>query len=140
MIRIQRLDCEKTEKSRWQLILGHSYRVRVNTPGSNHLIRILTVCTANVCRSPLAAALLSELFETGTSLEIISAGTQAIEGLSICPEAALSLAAHGGDFASSTKHLSHRIEGTIIDSSEPSTCLHFGSAINCGPAVTGRQT
>jgi len=54
---------------------------------------ILVVCTANVCRSPAAAALLRAA--AGPDLPIVSAGTQALPGSPACPEASRWLAALG---------------------------------------------
>jgi len=50
-------------------------------------MRILTVCTANICRSPLAAALLSQDLTgaLGAPLEILSRGTRAEDGYPACP-------------------------------------------------------
>ena len=50
-------------------------------------MRILTVCTANICRSPLAAALLSQNLagELGVPVEILSRGTRAEDGYPACP-------------------------------------------------------
>lgn len=48
--------------------------------------RILTVCTGNLCRSPLAALLLERGLE-GTGIEVSSAGTHAPDGLPMTPRA-----------------------------------------------------
>lgn len=47
-------------------------------------LRVLTICTGNICRSPAAAALLGASFP-GT-LEISSAGIRAVEGADIDPQ------------------------------------------------------
>lgn len=53
--------------------------------------RILVVCTANVCRSPLAAALVAAALERAdvAGVEVSSAGTSAIPGAPLCHEAQL---------------------------------------------------
>lgn len=56
---------------------------------STELFRVLTVCTANICRSPAAARLLQLRFErtgqlTAADYVIASAGTHAINGAPAC--------------------------------------------------------
>lgn len=62
-------------------------------------LRVLFVCTGNICRSPIAERLASaygaELQMSG--FEAVSAGTRAVVGRSIHPEAALVLSSLGGD-------------------------------------------
>lgn len=48
--------------------------------------RVLVVCTANICRSPVAAALLEDGL-TGTGIRVHSAGTRAVTGSRPTPEA-----------------------------------------------------
>lgn len=50
-------------------------------------VRLLVVCTANICRSPSAAAVVRRAGLPG--LQVASAGTQAAEGLPGCPAAPL---------------------------------------------------
>jgi protein-tyrosine phosphatase len=60
--------------------------------------RILTVCTGNVCRSPfIERALQSELDRSWGAgvVEVTSAGTGALTGSAMEPQAAALLAAHG---------------------------------------------
>jgi protein-tyrosine phosphatase len=49
-------------------------------------VRVLVVCTANICRSPTAAALLRS--RTGPAVEVMSAGTHARRDDPVCPVAA----------------------------------------------------
>ncbi|MFN8588057.1 MAG: low molecular weight protein arginine phosphatase [Candidatus Eisenbacteria bacterium] len=50
-------------------------------PSSDSSVRVLFVCTGNTCRSPLAvAALVAELGEEASRVEVGSAGTAALEG------------------------------------------------------------
>lgn len=60
--------------------------------------RILTVCTGNICRSPLAEALLRERLR-GLPVEVHSAGTHALVGHGMTTQT-LELAAHAGVDAS----------------------------------------
>lgn len=46
---------------------------------------ILTVCTANICRSPVAERLLADVF--GPEVRVSSAGAKAVVGAPACPEA-----------------------------------------------------
>ena len=58
------------------------------------MIEVLTVCTGNVCRSPLAEALLRERLAP-LDIRVRSAGTRALIGSAMTPEA-LRLAADNG--------------------------------------------
>ena len=66
--------------------------------------RIITVCTGNICRSPMAALMLAEAFAAeGLTAVVDSAGTTAYEvGRPIDPRAARTLLAHG---LASDRHL-----------------------------------
>lgn len=62
--------------------------------------RVLVVCTGNVCRSPLAAAVLRKHLEPcGTDVVVASAGLQALEGRPIDPPVAAEAARLGVDVA-----------------------------------------
>ncbi|MGH1550687.1 hypothetical protein ACRAWB_16490 [Leifsonia poae] len=60
---------------------------------------ILLVCTANICRSPLAAGLLDAALrpQHDSSLQVLSAGTTAVEGAPICPTSMHQLRARHGE-------------------------------------------
>lgn len=52
-------------------------------------LRVLSVCTGNICRSPFAAQLLAARFAAaGIDAEVTSAGTHAMVGQAMTPEAA----------------------------------------------------
>ncbi|HLM19682.1 MAG TPA: low molecular weight phosphotyrosine protein phosphatase, partial [Acidimicrobiia bacterium] len=54
--------------------------------GENQPLRILVVCTANQCRSPLTAAMIARrAAESGVELVVTSAGTQAVDGMPATP-------------------------------------------------------
>ncbi|WP_307805132.1 low molecular weight phosphatase family protein [Microbacterium sp. BLY] len=66
-------------------------------------LTILTVCTGNICRSPLAEVLLRQRLEA-LGVRVHSAGTHALEGHGM-PEEALELAARAGaDPAAAAAH------------------------------------
>lgn len=60
---------------------------RIVTIGHNGRVRLLFVCTANICRSPSAAAMVGDAGLPG--IEVDSAGTQALPGRPGCPAAPL---------------------------------------------------
>lgn len=61
--------------------------------------RVLVVCTANVCRSPMGEALLRRSAEAkGLDVEVRSAGVR-VPGLPVDPDAVRALAVHGLDIA-----------------------------------------
>lgn len=66
------------------------------------LARVLTVCTGNICRSPMAERLLRvglvERFgDDAAQVEVTSAGTGALAGSAMAPHAAHQLRGLGGD-------------------------------------------
>lgn len=62
---------------------------------SVYLLKIITVCTGNICRSPLAAAMIQTSL-VGHAVEVVSAGTRSRDGSPMTPEA-LKLAADRGE-------------------------------------------
>lgn len=61
-----------------------------------HLFTIVTVCTGNICRSPLAEQILQIRLSSNPCFEISSAGLHAVVGSPMDPDAADQLRAHGG--------------------------------------------
>ena len=43
-------------------------------------MKILTVCTGNICRSPMAEGIIRMIFEADQSIDVSSSGTHAVEG------------------------------------------------------------
>jgi protein-tyrosine phosphatase len=75
-------------------------------------VRILTVCTGNICRSPYAAALLREGLQGARPgvFEVTSAGTHALVGRPMEPAAVTRLGALGlADDAFRARLLTHRL-------------------------------
>ncbi|WP_104195976.1 low molecular weight phosphatase family protein [Cryobacterium sp. M15] len=74
--------------------------------------RILMVCTGNICRSPLAEQLLREDLRTaGIDAVITSAGTRAMTGSDMTPEAAALSSQYG---ASHTRHVARQLTEELI--------------------------
>ncbi|TFC24397.1 hypothetical protein E3O25_14505 [Cryobacterium sp. TMT1-3] len=77
-----------------------------------HTPRILIVCTGNICRSPLAEQLLREnLRAAGIDAVVSSAGTHAMIGSVMTPEAAALSSQYG---ASSTQHVARQLTEQLI--------------------------
>ena len=74
--------------------------------------RVLMVCTGNIYRSPLAAALLRAAVDGGPRLKVTSAGTHALVGVRMAPEAA-SLAARLGA-PNRPEHRARALESSMI--------------------------
>jgi len=75
-------------------------------------VRILTVCTGNICRSPYAAVLLREGLQWARpgAFEVTSAGTHALVGHAMDPASAALLAGKGlSDDGFRARLLTHRL-------------------------------
>ncbi|WP_104083270.1 hypothetical protein [Cryobacterium sp. Y11] len=74
--------------------------------------RILIVCTGNICRSPLAEQLLrASLSAAGIDAVVTSAGTRAMTGSAMTPEAAVLSTQYG---AASTDHIARQLTEQLI--------------------------
>ncbi len=81
-------------------------------------MKILFVCTGNVCRSPMAEAFLRHTLEDGAggaSVEVASAGSDAREGEEAPAEVVDVMLAHGIDL---TGHRAHRLTAEDVESSD----------------------
>ena len=75
-------------------------------------LRVLVVCTANVCRSPMAQALLHHhCREVGVDVSVRSAGTKEFD-LPVDPLAVEALATYGLDIS---QHQPRRLDRSIVD-------------------------
>lgn len=79
---------------------------------------ILVVCSGNLCRSPLAEAILRRrlVHQLGDAAPTVrSAGTIAVDGEPVTPEGELVAAEHGLD---TSRHAATRLEPTLLRGSE----------------------
>ena len=73
---------------------------------------VLFVCTANICRSPMAEGLfLSKLGANSAQWHVESAGTWAVEGMPVAQRTQAILTERGIDFNS---HRSHLVTGNML--------------------------
>ncbi len=113
--------------------------VNPTAPASERLT-ILTVCTGNICRSPLAEVLLRQRLEP-LGVRVHSAGTHALEGHGM-PEEALELVTQGG--ADSAIALAHRarylVEPYVADADLVLTMAreHRSAVVKMMPAALRR--
>ena len=78
-------------------------------------VRVLVVCTANVCRSPMAAALLQHRCdELGVEVSVSSAGVQAHQ-LPVDPDAVAVLAEQGLDISA---HQPRPLDRELLDEAD----------------------
>ncbi len=78
--------------------------------------RVLFVCTANICRSPMAQAIFDALAEDGDlPFRAESAGTAALEGRTIAPNAVAALEEAG---IYPGPHRSRRVDEAMIEEAE----------------------
>jgi protein-tyrosine phosphatase len=85
------------------------------------LFTILVVCTANVCRSPLAAFTLRQHLvggDGGQDFAVVSAGTLARTGQAICPRAASSTAPHDDGVRYAEQHASQRVSEELVEAAD----------------------
>lgn len=85
------------------------------------MFTLLVVCTANVCRSPLAAYVLGRRLTggiAGQDFAVVSAGTRARAGLAICPRVALGLSATDEGARYSEQHASQPLTEQLIAASD----------------------
>src|SRR3954469_22194229 len=85
---------------------------------------IITVCTANICRSPMAAALLQHAFaaqpEPWRSVKVISAGVAARTGEPVSENSVFALRKGGRDISS---HRSQPLTQRILDEALAVICM-----------------
>lgn len=100
---------------------------------------VLLVCSGNTCRSPMAAALLKQLWQEanpGWDLEVQSAGTGAFPGDRAAEHAVTVMHERGLDLST---HRSQVVpEGKSFDLVLTMTRSHRDAILACQPALAGR--
>lgn len=82
--------------------------------------RVVTLCTGNVCRSPIAAGVLAaRLAERDLGIRVDSAGTTALVGSGAMPEAVDAAAAQGADI---TQHIARQLDEPLASSADLILC------------------
>lgn len=101
---------------------------------------ILVVCTGNVCRSPLAAQLLkARLTSADIPISVASAGTRALAGQPMTPEAAALSVQYGGDPA---QHRARQLSLRMVEEADlilTAARDHRAEAVSLYPRAS-RQT
>jgi protein-tyrosine phosphatase len=101
-------------------------------------VRVLVVCTANICRSPFGAAVLAHRL-AAPAIELVSAGTQATSGRVADPvmvEAALERG-----YRDLSAHRSQPVLAGLLRSCDLVLCMergHRDDLLNRYPMMTGR--
>ncbi len=81
-------------------------------------MRLLFVCTGDICRSPLAVFVLRARLEPAAWLRLESAGTQAAVGRPMTVEAAWLAREHGATGLAPTDHVSRPVTTSLVESAD----------------------
>jgi len=98
---------------------------------------VLVVCVGNICRSPMAEALLRQR-ASSPNVQIASAGTHALRGHSIDPLAQAVLQTHQ---VQSTRHLARQIDLQMLHQAELILLMErsqLQSVLKLAPEVRGK--
>ncbi|MGC5629257.1 low molecular weight phosphatase family protein [Georgenia sp. Z1344] len=102
-------------------------------------LRILTVCTGNICRSPAAERLLRHRFGAGSGIEVTSAGVGALVGAPIDEPVVRLLTDRGVD---TTDFAARALTERIASSSDivlTATREHRAAVVEVAPALVRRS-
>jgi protein-tyrosine-phosphatase len=101
-------------------------------------IKILTVCTGNICRSPMAEGVFRQLLAGRPGAEVSSAGTHALVGNSAADFAVVAAAENGVDISS---HRARMIGKSIVRESSLIFCMepsHVEQVLELDPSAVIR--
>jgi len=88
--------------------------------------RLLFVCTANICRSPMAEALAVICAEErGWWVQALSCGTEALDGVPAAPNAVKAIKEVGGDLS---EHLSQPVSDELVNWADRVLCMELRHA------------
>jgi protein-tyrosine-phosphatase len=89
------------------------------------MAHILIVCTANICRSPVAAALLKDRLQRNGFADwtVSSAGTWAISSRGASRNSQIVMAEYGYDISS---HLARMVEESLLQQADLVLCMEEG--------------
>jgi protein-tyrosine phosphatase len=99
---------------------------------------VLVLCTANVCRSPMAEALLADRLAALGSGASVRSGGMLEDGQPPCPEAIAAMAGYGLDIGA---HRSHRVTARDLEHADLTLAMareHVRHAVVTAPAVWPR--
>lgn len=80
--------------------------------------KVLFVCKANICRSPVMSFVFSTSAGLSTPVEVSSAGTRAVEGSPICDVSRRAIASRRGGRAFAEQHRASIIDPQVIRSQD----------------------
>jgi len=101
-------------------------------------INILTVCTGNICRSPMAEGILKKAFEKNQKAKISSAGTHALDGNSASEFSVIAALENGIDISG---HSARKLNIDNINASRIILCMensHVETVLSLVPALHSR--
>ncbi|NHI17994.1 low molecular weight phosphatase family protein [Microbacterium excoecariae] len=100
------------------------------------MVEILTVCTGNICRSPMAELILGARL-AGTGIHVSSAGVRAPVGREMTPDAARLAEESGADPSAASAHRARYLDESVlagVDLVLAMTREHRRAAVELAPA------